>query len=195
MRGWGSEPTREGEGRCERSHSSSRDSESHARALFTCRTAWGSITYSRPTKEDDEISVILGEAVKWYSCSWAKTKERQSYFCNEVLSHSHMVFLQPWFEMRVRARARACLRLCPTCWFCLSMCLAFSWPVASMGSVWRDWIFFLLLKNTPLIYSAYAPGIKNLGKRTLYAHTNTHNAPICTLAQMHRYTCASCHTG
>lgn len=38
--------------------------------------------------------------------------------------------------------------------------------------------FFFLL----LIYSAYAAGIKHLGKHLLYTHTNTHNAAILTLA-------------
>lgn len=70
----GLELTREGEGRCKRSHSS-RDGESCARALFTCRTAWGSIIYSHPA-EDDGISVILVEAKKWYSFNWATTKEK-----------------------------------------------------------------------------------------------------------------------
>ncbi len=43
--------------------------------------------------------------------------------------------------------------------------------------------FILLFKNTPLIYSAYAPGITGLGKHILYTHTmhtctHTHVHPV-----------------
>lgn len=45
-----------------------------------------------------------------------------------------------------------------------------SWLVVFMGSVWRDCIFFL-----PLIYSAYAPGIKgSWPAHTVYAHHYSH---------------------
>lgn len=87
------------------------------------------------------------------------------------------------------------LCLCPTCWF--------GCPCAWLSHDWlHPWVAFvgigffsLLLKSTPLIYAAYAPGIKGLGKHILYAHTDAHVAHIHTLAHMHRYTCASCHTG
>lgn len=70
----GSELTRGGGG-CKRS---SRDSESRAWGLFTCRTAWDNITCTHSAR--DEASLIVMKAMKQHSCIWGKQKKRQSCY-------------------------------------------------------------------------------------------------------------------